>query len=103
VRDFVCPACGQRFAFENSVCPCCSNGVRFAPAGSTAASPVSAPGGSTRLLELWMPLPWSLTMVNRSMRHRDLYPFALSPRVPEKVTFVHRLVSQVRDEVAAAS
>jgi hypothetical protein len=65
--------------------------------------PGSAPGGSTRLLELWMPLPWSLTMVNRSMRHRDHYPFALSPRVPEKVTFVHRLASQVRDEVAAAS
>jgi hypothetical protein len=37
------------------------------------------------------------------MGHRDLYPFALSPRVLDKMAFVHRLVTQVRDEVAAAS
>ena len=75
----------------------------FAPAGSTAASPMSGPGGFTRLVELWIPLAWALNMVNRSMGHRDLYPFALSPRVLDKMAFVHRLVTQVRDEVAAAS
>jgi hypothetical protein len=75
----------------------------FAPAGSTAASPMSGPGGFTRLVELWIPLAWALNMVNRSMGHRDLYPFALSPRVLDKMAFAHRLVTQVRDEVAAAS
>ena len=29
VRDFACPHCGQRLAFENSVCLSCSNGVGF--------------------------------------------------------------------------
>jgi hypothetical protein len=42
-------------------------------------------------------------MVNRSMGHHDLYPFALPPRVLEKMAFVHRLVTQARGEVAAAS
>jgi hypothetical protein len=64
---------------------------------------MSGPGGFTRLVELWIPLAWALNMVNRSMGHRDLYPFALSPRVLDKMAFAHRLVTQVRDEVAAAS
>ena len=75
----------------------------FAPAGSTAASPMSGPGGFTRLVDLWVPLAWALNMVNRSMGHHDLYPFALPPRVLEKMAFVHRLVTQARGEVAAAS
>ena len=29
MRDFACPHCGQRLAFENSVCLSCSNGVGF--------------------------------------------------------------------------
>jgi hypothetical protein len=75
----------------------------FAPAGSTAASPMSGPGGFTRLVELWVPLAWALNMVNRSMGHHDLYPFALPPRVLDKMSFVHRLVTQARGDVAAAS
>jgi hypothetical protein len=75
----------------------------FAPAGSTAASPMGGPGGFTRLVDLWVPLAWALNMVNRSMGHHDLYPFALPPRVLEKMAFVHRLVTQARGEVAAAS
>ena len=75
----------------------------FAPAGSTAASPMSGPGGFTRLVELWVPLAWALNMVNRSMGHHDLYPFALPPRVLDKMAFVHRLVTRARGEVAAAS
>jgi hypothetical protein len=42
-------------------------------------------------------------MVNRSMGHHDLYPFALPPRVLDKMAFVHRLVTRARAEVAAAS
>ena len=30
VRDFICPNCGQRLAFENSVCLSCGRGVGFA-------------------------------------------------------------------------
>jgi hypothetical protein len=29
VRDFACPHCGQRLAFENSVCLSCCNGIGF--------------------------------------------------------------------------
>jgi hypothetical protein len=75
----------------------------FAPAGSTAASPMNGPGGFSRLVELWIPLAWALNMVNRSMGHRDLYPFVLPPRVLDKMVVVHRLVTQARGDVAAAS
>ena len=70
----------------------------FAPAGATATSPMAGTGGFSRLVELWLPLAWSLNMLNRSMGHHDLYPFVLPPRVLEKVSFVHRLVSEVRAE-----
>ncbi|MEO7233832.1 MAG: putative zinc-binding metallopeptidase [Lapillicoccus sp.] len=70
----------------------------FAPAGATATSPMAGAGGFTRLVELWFPLAWSLNMLNRSMGHHDLYPFVLPPRVLEKMSFVHRLVTAVRAE-----
>ena len=171
MRDFACPSCGQRLAFESSVGLSCSNGIGFdvdqlgfvvverdgsvagqpprrmcgnldtagcswvVSGGGTlcrscaltrtrpadgdpemsgfvaaerakrrlVASPMSGPGGFTRLVELWVPLAWALNMVDRSMGHHDLYPFALPPRVLDKMSFVHRLVTQARGEVAAAS
>jgi hypothetical protein len=50
--------------------------------------------GFDRLIELWLPLAWSLNMINRSMGHPDLYPFVLPPAALEKIGFVHRLVTQ---------
>ncbi len=29
MRDFACPHCGQRLAFENSVCLSCGNAIGF--------------------------------------------------------------------------
>ena len=68
----------------------------IAPAGATATSPMAGTGGFSRLIELWFPLAWSLNMLNRSMGHHDLYPFVLPPRVLEKMSVVHRLVTEVR-------
>jgi hypothetical protein len=32
-------------------------------------------------------------MINRSMGHKDLYPFVLPPRVLDKMRLVHKLVA----------
>jgi hypothetical protein len=44
---------------------------------------------------MWLPLSWSLNMVNRSMGHDDLYPFVLPPAVLEKMKFIHIVVDDV--------
>ena len=48
--------------------------------------------GFGRLVEVWLPLSWSLNMINRSMGHRDLYPFVLPAAVLQKMRFIHNLV-----------
>lgn len=44
----------------------------------------------TRLLGAWIPLTVALNALNRSMGLPDPYPFALSPRVQEKLAWVHQ-------------
>ena len=68
----------------------------FAPAGATATSPLAGDAGFDRIIELWLPLAWSLNMINRSMGHKDLYPFVLPPAVLDKMRLVHRLVAVER-------
>jgi hypothetical protein len=46
---------------------------------------------------MWLPLAWSLNMVNRSMGKSDLYPFVLPVPVLEKMRLIHVVV----DETAA--
>ena len=41
--------------------------------------------GFDRIIELWLPLSWSLNMINRSMGRPDLYPFVLPPAVLDKM------------------
>ncbi|MTD17298.1 hypothetical protein GIS00_25535 [Nakamurella sp. YIM 132087] len=65
----------------------------MAPAGATLDRPNAGAAGFDRIIELWVPLTWSLNMVNRSMGHKDLYPFVLPPAVLEKMRFVHLLVA----------
>jgi hypothetical protein len=48
---------------------------------------------------MWLPVSWSLNMVNRSMGHDDLYPFVLPVAVLEKMKFIHGVI----DEVTAIS
>lgn len=65
----------------------------FAPAGATLATAMTDDVGFTRLIEVWLPLAWSLNMINRSMGHPDLYPFVLPPAVLDKMRLVHRLIT----------
>jgi hypothetical protein len=41
----------------------------------------------------WITMAFKLNEVSRSMGHRDLYPFSLSPGAMLKLDFVHRLVA----------
>jgi len=66
----------------------------FAPAGATAERPLAGDTGFDRIIELWLPLAWSLNMINRSMGHVDLYPFVLPPDALGKINFVHNLITQ---------
>lgn len=65
----------------------------IAPASTTLDRPIAGGAGFDRIIELWLPLSWSLNMINRSMGHPDLYPFVLLPAVLEKMRLVHKLVS----------
>lgn len=61
------------------------------------------PGGFDRLIESWLPLTWSLNMLNRSMGRPDLYPFVLAPAVLDKMRFVHaRIVDSPAPESTVA-
>ncbi|CRZ14695.1 zinc-binding metallopeptidase family protein [Mycolicibacterium neworleansense] len=67
----------------------------FAPAGATFERKILGPSGFDTIIEMWLPLSWSLNMVNRSMGHDDLYPFVLAPAVLEKMRFVHTVIDEV--------
>jgi hypothetical protein len=64
----------------------------LAPAGATLDRNLPGDRGFDRLIELWLPLSWSLNMINRSMGHKDLYPFVLAPKVLDKMRLLHSLV-----------
>lgn len=63
----------------------------FAPAAATFDRAPVGPAGFDKIIELWLPLAWSLNMVNQSMGHPDLYPFVLPDLVLDKMRFVHDL------------
>jgi hypothetical protein len=65
----------------------------FAPAGVTLDKARPGRVGFNAILDEWLPLVWSLNMINRSMGHPDLYPFVLAPRVLDKLAFAHQLVT----------
>jgi hypothetical protein len=43
------------------------------------------------LIEAWLPIEFATNSLNRSMGLTDLYPFLLSPKVIEKLGFIHAL------------
>ena len=45
------------------------------------------------MIAAWLPLTMAVNSLNRSMGLPDLYPFVLSPRVIEKLAFVHDRLS----------
>ena len=71
----------------------------FAPATATFDRTILGPSAFATIIEMWLPLSWSLNMVNRSMGHDDLYPFVLPVAVLEKMKFIHTVI----DEVTAVS
>ena len=69
-----------------------ANASAVAIAGRPLASPLRARERPfSAVLEDWLPLTVSLNQLNRSMGMRDAYPFALTPAVIDKLTFVHDL------------
>ena len=48
------------------------------------------------LVEHWLPLAFALNSLNRSMGHPHAYPFVLTPKVLEKLAFVHRVARAAR-------
>ncbi len=43
------------------------------------------------LINAWLPIEFATNSMNRSMGQMDLYPFVLSPKVIEKLAFIHAL------------
>jgi hypothetical protein len=43
------------------------------------------------LIKAWLPIEFATNSMNRSMGQLDLYPFVLSPKVIEKLAFIHEL------------
>jgi hypothetical protein len=59
--------------------------IDFDPYQSRAFEPI---------IESWLPVEFATNSLNRSMGHLDLYPFLLSPKVIEKLGFMHALTHQ---------
>ncbi|OBI11222.1 MULTISPECIES: putative zinc-binding metallopeptidase [unclassified Mycobacterium] len=70
----------------------------LAPASATFDRPNLGPSAFPNIIELWLPLSWSLNMVNRSMGHDDLYPFVLPVAVLDKMQFIHDAIDEVSSE-----
>jgi hypothetical protein len=66
----------------------------LAPAAATFERRVLGPSAFPKIIEMWLPLSWSLNMVNRSMGHDDLYPFVLPAAVLEKMRFIHTVIDE---------
>jgi hypothetical protein len=64
--------------------------ARGALAASIDFDPYKAPRMDT-LIDAWLPVEFATNSMNRSMGHLDLYPFVLTPKVVEKLGFVHAL------------
>lgn len=44
-----------------------------------------------KLFDLWIPLTFVVNNLNRSMGHSDFYPFVISEKVVEKLSFIHNV------------
>ncbi|WP_205877680.1 zinc-binding metallopeptidase family protein [Mycobacterium camsae] len=75
----------------------------LAPAAATFDRPPLGPSAFPTIIEMWLPLSWSLNMVNRSMGHDDLYPFVLPPAVLNKMQLVHTVIEEMTSQLRAVS
>ena len=60
-------------------------------------------GNMEMLINAWLPIEFATNSLNRSMGQMDLYPFVLSPKVIEKLTFIHDLARARGQEAKPAS
>ena len=72
----------------------------LAPATATFDRRVLGPSGFDTIIDMWLPLAWSLNMVNRSMGKEDLYPFVLPPKVLDKMRFIHTVIDEITSDPA---
>jgi hypothetical protein len=69
----------------------------LASAAATFDRPALGPSAFPNIIEMWLPLSWSLNMVNRSMGHDDLYPFVLPVAVLDKMQFIHTVIDDTTE------
>jgi hypothetical protein len=55
------------------------------------------------LVDAWLPIEFATNSLNRSMGLTDLYPFVISLRVIDKLSFVHDLMHRRRAVLRKAS
>ena len=55
------------------------------------------------LINAWLPIEFATNSMNRSMGLLDLYPFVLTPKVIEKLSFVHELTHAGQQALKKAS
>lgn len=72
----------------------------LAPATATYQRKVLGPSAFDTIIDMWLPLAWSLNMVNRSMGKPDLYPFVLPSAVLEKMRLVHEVIDETARQPA---
>ena len=58
--------------------------------------------GLERLIDAWLPVEFATNSMNRSMGLTDLYPFLLSPKVIEKLGYIHALTHPTARAVRVA-
>ncbi|MCU7549344.1 putative zinc-binding peptidase [Chitinophagaceae bacterium LB-8] len=46
------------------------------------------------IMQLWLPLTFTMNSISRSMGLQDLYPFIINQRVQEKLTFIHNIINK---------
>jgi hypothetical protein len=78
--------------------PASKLGLRWMPRGLDIYRQESFEG----LMCRWIPLSLALNSLNRSLGHRDAYPFVLLPAARRKLEFVHNLVRRgIKGQVSA--
>jgi len=49
-----------------------------------------------KIINFWLPLTLAMNSLNRSMGLQDIYPFVITPKVAEKLQFIHAVLMKVR-------
>ena len=51
-----------------------------------------------QIVDTWLPVSFAMNSINEAMGQRDLYPFILSSKIVEKLSFIHSLVHAPRPD-----